>query len=167
MAALSSSDISTLIGKIKKFPYLCSFGTDGLGPLAGAPTIAPQTETKDVTLYETEGDVEASYLTKNDLTVTVRTRDIETAMSLAASITKGANVLASSLGKALTLVPITSATEKTITFAHAFLQPGLNYTPGENGDPSVAELTFLCKADDTTGLPFAYGSTPSSSASSN
>ena len=158
MAALTQNDIDGLIAKLKKFPYLCSAGSTSLGPLSGAPTVAAEVETKDVTLYETEGAVEASYLTKNDLMVTIKTRDVATAMTLQAAFVKGENVLASTKKVSLTMVPITSATESTITFANAYLQPGLNFTPGADGEASEVELRYLCKADATTGKPFAYGS---------
>lgn len=158
MEALTQNDIDGLIAKLKKFPYAALAGSTNLGPLDGPPTVAPEVETKDVTLYETGADVQARYLTKNDLLVTVKTRDVAGAMALQAAFAKGDNVLASASKVSLTLVPITSATEATITFANAYLQPGLNYTPGKDGDPSVVELQYLCKADATTGKPFAYGS---------
>ncbi len=161
MANLTSQEIETLISKIKKFPYLCSVGDVSLGPLAGAPTVAPDTETTDVTLYETMGEIEASYLTKNSVTLTLRTRNVDAAMSLITAIKKGDNLLASTSKKTVTLVPITSATEATITFDNAYLQPGLDYAPGENQDPNVVTLTFTCKADPTRGTPFTY-TTPSS-----
>lgn len=158
MAALSSQDIDGLIAKLKKFPYACSAGSTNLGPLDGPPTVAPEVETKDVTLYETETDVQARFLTKNDVMVTIKTRDIATAMTLQSSFAKGDNILDSTKKVSLTLVPITSATESTITFANAYLQPGLNFTPGQDGEPSSVELQYLCKADPTTGKPFTYGS---------
>lgn len=158
MPALSASDVTALVAKIKKFPYVCSVGSIDLGPLEGPPTISPETETTDVTLYETEGGLGASFLTKNDITITIRTRNIADGMALAASVKKGDNLFDSSLKKAITLVPITSATESTITFANAYLTSGLTFAPGENGQPSAVELTFTCKPDDSTGIPFTYGS---------
>lgn len=158
MAALTQNDIDGLIAKLKKFPYAAMAGSTNLGPLDGPPTVAPEVETKDVTLYETGADVQARYLTKNDLLVTVKTRDVAGAMALQAAFAKGDNVLDSTKKVSLTLVPITSATEATITFANAYLQPGLNFTPGQDDEPSSVELQYLCKADATTGKPFAYGS---------
>lgn len=151
------SSVDTLIAKLKKFPYSCVAGSTNLGPLSGPPTVAPEIETKDVTLYETGSDVQARFLMKNDLIVTVKTRDVDTAMNLQAAFAKGDNVLDSSKKVSLTLVPITSDTETTITFANAYLLPGLNYTPGQDGDPSEVELQYLCKAD-SNGKPFSYGS---------
>lgn len=158
MAALSSSEIDALIAKLKKFPYACAAGSTNLGPLEGAPNVVPEIATNDVTLYETETDVQARFLTKNDLMVTIKTRDVATAMGLQAAFAKGDNVFASANKVSLTMVPITSTTESTITFANAYLQPGLNFTPGQDGTPSVVELQYYCKADPTTGKPFTYGS---------
>lgn len=154
---LSSTDIDNLIAAMRKYPYLCNFGTVSLGPLAGPPAVAPDTQNTDVTLYETEGSTEASFLTKNDLTITINTRNVDTAIDLQ-DFAKGENIFASTRKKTVTLVPITgSTTAKTLTFPNAYLQPGLNYSPGENGQPSSVTLTITCKADATTGKPFTYG----------
>ncbi len=157
MANLTPSDIDDLIAKLKKFPYACIAGSDNLGPLSGPPTVAPEVETKDVTLYETGADVQARYLTKNDIIVTIKTRDVAKAMALQDAFTKGDNVLDSSKKVALTLVPITNDTgAKTITFPNAFLQPGLSMTLGEDDDPNSVSLVYLCRPDATTGKPFTY-----------
>ncbi len=158
MPNLTQSEIDALIAKLKKFPYIANAGSDNLGPLSGPPTVAAEVETKDVTLYETGADVQARYLTKNDVLVTIKTRDVAKGMALQNTFTKGENILASDKKVVLTLVPITSASESTITFANAFLQPGLNFTPGEDDTPSEIELQYLCKADASTGKPFTYGS---------
>jgi len=158
MPNLTPEQINALIAKLKKFPYAAVAGSTNLGPLDGPPTVAPAVETKDVTLYETGAEVQASYLTKNELMVTIKTRDVATAMSLQAAFAKGDNVLATTKKVSLTLVPITSATEPTITFANAYLQPGLNFTPGQDEEPSSVELQYRCKSDATTGKPFTYGS---------
>lgn len=164
MPNLTPEQINALIAKLKKFPYAAVAGSDNLGPLDGPPTVAPEIETSDVTLYETGSDVQARYLKRNDLMVTIRTRDIAKAMALQSAFTKGENILASAKKVSLTLVPITSGSEETITFANAYLQPGLNYTPGQDEEPSVVELQYLCKADATTGKPFTYGSAAASNA---
>lgn len=157
MSALTQNEIDALVAALKKHPYLCSVGDTSLGPLSGPPATDGDTETRDVTLYETEGNVEAKFLTKNDVKVTVKTRNIDTAMTLMGAIAKGDNLVASTRAVTLTLVPITSsATEKTLTFGHAYLQPGLKFSPGENGDPSEVELTYLCKADAATGKPWTF-----------
>ena len=161
MALPTQQEIETMLGKIKKFPYLVSVGSTSLAPLAGAPTAEPDIETADVTLYETEAEVQARYLTKNNVTLTIRTRNIDAAMPLLNAIKKGDNMFAAANKKGITLVPISSGTETTITFDNAYLNPGLSFAPGEN-EPNVVTLTYECKADPTRGTPFTYGSGSSS-----
>ena len=161
MSLPTQQEIETMLGKIKKFPYLVSVGSTSLAPLAGAPTAEPDIETADVTLYETEAEVQARYLTKNNVTLTIRTRNIDAAMPLLNAIKKGDNMFAAANKKVITLVPISSSTETTITFDNAYLNPGLSFAPGEN-EPNVVTLTFECKADPTRGTPFTYGSGSSS-----
>lgn len=156
MANLTPTEVQTLIGKLKTFSYLVNAGTTSLGPLAAPPAVAADVSTKDLTLYETQEEVQASILTRNELTVTIQTRDVATALSLQAAFAKGDNVLDSAKKVTLTMVPITAATEQTITFSNAFLKPGLNFTPGENADPNYIELVFQCKSDPTTGKPFSF-----------
>ena len=165
MALPTAQEIETMLGKIKKFPYLVSVGSTSLAPLAGAPTAEPDIETADVTLYETGTEVQARYVTKNSVTLTIRTRNIDAAMPLLEAVKKGDNMLAAANKKTITLVPITSETETTITFDNAYLNPGLSYAPGEGSDPNVVTLTYECKADPTRGTPFTYGSGSSSSSS--
>ncbi len=157
MAALTQTEIDELVATLKKHPYLCSAGADSLGPLEGPPTVAPEVETKDVVLYETLGNAEASYLIKNDLKVTLRTRNVDKAMELIGAIKKGDNMIESSRKTTLTMVPITeSASEKTITFTDAYLQPGLGLAPGDAGEATSVELVYICKANAATGVPFTY-----------
>ena len=153
---MTREEIDALIAKMKKHPYACAAGSKNLGPLSGPPQIEADVETKDVTLYETLGDVEASYLTKNNVKVTIKTRAVDDAMELMAGFTKGDNIIDSKNSVPLTLVPIGAANEKTITFPNAFLQPGLSYAPGENQDPSEVTLVYLCRPDEN-GKPFIFG----------
>lgn len=171
MANLTPSEVTELVSKLKKNPYLVTAVTGGtingsavtggtatgLNPLASAPSVDGDVETNDVTLYETEAEVQARFLTRNDLTVSITTRNISDAMTLAAKNKKGDNVLASTSEYALCFVPITSATgEPNILFPHAYIAPGFTLTPGENGEPSTVTLTFNCKADATSGVPFVF-----------
>ena len=171
MANLTPTEINNLIATLKKYPYLVTAVQGGtitgaavtggtstaLNPLASPPSADGDTETTDVTLYETEAEVQASYLTKNNLTLTITTRNVANALSMASKIKKGDNVLDSTKEYAVCLVPITSATgEQNILFPHAFLQPGPTVTPGENGEPMTVTLTFMCKPDTTSGVPFVY-----------
>ena len=177
MASLSQTDINALVAKIKKFPYLVTAvlaggttsitgqtitaATVSLGPLAGAPTAEPDVETNDITLYETGADIQAKLLTKNSVTLTIRTRNIDDAMELIKLAKKDENVYDPAYKQTITLVPITGATgEKAFTFTNAFLNPGLSCAPGEGNDPNSVTLTYECKADASTGVPFTYA-TPS------
>ena len=161
MAELTQAEIDALVGKLKKFPYLCSVGVSGsmsdLGPLKEPPKCEPDTALKDVTLYESGGDVQASFLTKNNVKLTITTQNVDAAIDLLEAFKKGDNIFASANKKTITLVPITTATEKTITFSDAYLQPGLSFTPGAEDDPSAVSLVYICKPDATTGKPFTFG----------
>lgn len=156
MPNLTQEQITSLIGKLKKFPYLCQVDETTLGPLAEPPAIAPEIETQDVTLYETLEDVQASFLSKNDVRITLKCRDVDAALELLNGIKKGDNIMSEQYKHVLVLVPITDAEEKSITFSNAYLQPGLNVTPASGETPTDVELVFLCKADAATGKPFVY-----------
>lgn len=157
MTKLTQEQIDALIAKIKKHPFKVLVEEVDLGPLDGAPTIAADVEKTDVTLYETGSEVQASYLTKNNLKLTVNTRHVEEAMKLHSAYKKGDNVYASANSKQVSLVPITEdETAKSITFPNAFLEPGMEYTPNENDAPHSVKLEFTCKPDATTGVPFKY-----------
>ena len=157
MPDLTPEEVAALVGKLQKFAYLCNVGTVSLGPLAAAPTVVPDVATADVTLYETLGSVEAKLLTKNDLTLTINTRNVDDGMALQGEIVKGQDLLDPARKKVITLVPITGSTAaKTITFENAYLQAGLNYAPQEGGQPNTMTLTYTCKAG-TSGKAFTYG----------
>lgn len=157
MAELTSTEIAALVSKLKNFPYLCSVGSADLGPLKEAPKCEGDIELKDVMLYETGADVQASFLSKNNVKLTIVTRDVDAAIDLLAEFKKGDNIYDDSNKKTITLVPITADSEKTITFENAYLQPGLGYTPGENEEPSDVTLVYICRPDAATGKPFTYG----------
>lgn len=158
MAKLTDAEIQALNEKVRQYPFLVSVGNDKLGPLNGPPTIEPDTSTRQVTMYETGEEVQAELVTRNDVKVTLTTRNVDKALELLAAVKKGDNIYATAKKKSLTMVPITDDTDaKTLTFPNAYLQPGLSYAPGD-GDPHEAQLVFLCKADATTGIPWQYGS---------
>ncbi len=158
MAELTENEVQGLLDTVKQYPLLVSVGTDKLGPLNGAPTIEPDTSTKPVTLYETGEEVQAELVTKNNVKITLKTRNVDKALELLASVKKGDNIYAADKKKALTMVPITEETgAKTISFPNAFLQPGLSYTPGD-GDPHEAQLVYIAKPVAETGIPWVYGS---------
>lgn len=163
---LSSSDIAGLLATLANYPYYVTFTpTSGsavdLGPLSGPPQISPETETKDVTLYETGAAVQKKILIKNDMKVTVNTENLDAGMGLLATLEKDDDLLAASSKEGVLLLePITDdASAKSITFPHACVDVDNAISPGENGDPNVVQVSFYCKADATTGKPFTYAST--------
>lgn len=157
MPNLTQTKIDELIAKLNFYKYLVSVGETVLGPLKSAPKIEADVETKDVKLYETGTEPQASILVKNNVKLTLELEDIDTAMSKMEAFQKGDNVLDSTKSEAITLVPITDDEgAKTITFPNAFLQPGLAMTLGEDDDANSTTLTYLCRPDATTGKTFTY-----------
>lgn len=157
MPNLTQTKIDELIEKLNFYKYLVSVGETVLGPLKSAPKIEADVETKDIKLYETGTEPQASILVKNNVKLTLELEDIDAAMSKMESFKKGDNVLDSTKSEAITLVPITDDEgAKTITFPNAFLQPGLAMTLGEDDDANSTTLTYLCRPDATTGKTFTY-----------
>lgn len=154
---LSEADIEALKGKLKQYPYLAYAGGSSLNPLGGAPQIAGAVETHDVPLYETNGQSTGAIIVKNEVTVTITTRNVDLALALKHDFKVGDDVFASSRSVELVLVPIDgNASQPIITFPNAYLQPGLGLTPGENAEPATAELVYQCRPDATTKKPYSY-----------
>ena len=157
---IDAGGIEILKAQLKQYPYLVYCGGSSLGPLEGAPTVSPNVETKDTVFYETNGQAVGSVIIKNEVNVTINTRRVDYAMALLHDFVEGDDVYASSRSKELVFVPITSdTTQPVITFPAAYLQPGLDYKPGENADPSVVALSFVCKPD-SSGHPWHKGDVP-------
>lgn len=157
MPNLTQTKIDELIEKLNFYKYLVSVGETVLGPLKSAPRIEADVETKDIKLYETGTEPQASILVKNNVKLTLELEDLDAAMSKMEAFKKGDNVLDSTKSEAITLVPITDDEgAKTITFPNAFLQPGLAMTLGEDDDANSTTLTYLCRPDATTGKTFTY-----------
>lgn len=157
MPNLTQTKIDELIEKLNFYKYLVSVGETVLGPLKSAPKIEADVETKDIKLYETGTEPQASILVKNNVKLTLELEDIDAAMSKMEAFKKGDNVLDSTKSEAITLVPITDDEgAKTITFPNASLQPGLAMTLGEDDDANSTTLTYLCRPDAATGKTFTY-----------
>lgn len=153
---LTQEDIDGLVKKLQLYKYVVSVAETELGPLKSAPQIEGDVETKDLTLYETGSEAQASFLVKNNVKLTIDTENVDEAMKLMGEFTKGENVLDSTKKKKVTLVPITSDSDaETITFENAFLQPGLSMTLGEDDEANSVTLVFLCRPGDD-GKPFKY-----------
>ena len=154
---LDQTKIDALIAKLQLYKYVVSAGETVFGPLKSAPTVESDVETKDLTLYETGSEAQASYLVKNNVKLTLDVEDVDTAMGLMGAFQKGDNVLDSTKSVPVTLVPITDDEgAKTITFPNAFLQPGLSMTMGEDDDPNSVSLVYLCRPDAETGKTFTF-----------
>lgn len=154
---LDQTKIDALIAKLQLYKYVVSAGETVLGPLKSAPTVESDVETKDLTLYETGSEAQASFLVKNNVKLTLDVEDVDTAMGLMGAFQKGDNVLDSTKSVPVTLVPITDDEgAKTITFPNAFLQPGLSMTMGEDDDPNSVSLVYLCRPDAETGKTFTF-----------
>lgn len=157
MSALSQNDIDALVAKLQYYKYQVSFGTTILGPLNSPPKVEGDVETKDTVLYESGSEPQASLISKNNAKITLEVNDVDAAMELLAGFKKGDNLLDSSNGKALTLVPLTDDSgAKTLTFGNCFLQPGLNPNFAEGDDPNYVTLEFLAKPVASTGLLYTF-----------
>ena len=157
MSALSQSDIDALVAKLQFYKYQVGFGATILGPLNSPPKVEGDIETKDTVLYESGSEPQASIISKNNAKITLEVNDVDAAMALLAGFKKGDNLLDSSTGKALTLVPLTDDSEaKTLTFGNCYLQPGLNPNFAEGDDPNYVTLEFIAKPVASTGLLFTF-----------
>lgn len=158
-AALTAEQITALVGDLNYHKYLVNISnaTGGsfltaavsLGPLASAPKLEADVETKETTLYETGDEPQAEILSKNNAKLTLETRNMDVAMSMLTKHKKGDNILAAANALVITLVPITAdTTAKGFTFGNCYLDPGLSTTLSEGDDtPSSAQLVFKCKPD--------------------
>ena len=156
-AALTQQQIDALVAKLQYYKYQVSFGSTILGPLNSPPKIEADIETKDTALYETGSDPLASIISKNNAKITLEVNDVDAAIGLVAPFKKGDNLLDSSTGKALTLVPLTDDSgAKTLTFGNCYLQPGLNTNFAEGDDPNYVTLEFIAKPVVATGLLFTF-----------
>lgn len=158
-AALTAEQIANLVGELNFHKYLVNIAnaTGGtfltaaltIGPLASAPKLEPDVETKETTLYETGDEPQAEILSKNNAKLTIETRDMDSAMALLTKHKKGDNIIDAKNALVITLVPITSdATAKGFTIGNAFVDPGLSTNLSEGDDtPSSATIVFKCRPD--------------------
>lgn len=150
MAALTQSQIDALVAKLQFYKYQVSFGEQILGPLNSPPKVEADVETKDTVLYETGVDPLATIISKNNAKITLECCDVDAAMSLKGAFKKGDNLLDSTKAKPLTFVPLTDDdTVKTLTFPHAYLQPGLATNFAEGMTRIASHLTSLPKMEPT------------------
>ena len=142
-------DVST----IKRHAFLAMYNNQIIGPLAEAPKIEYENKTYDSLIYENGGNEEVSKtITRRCARITIRTKNVEDALTLAQNFSAGADVIAAAARKSLSFTPITSSgTEKVLTFPAAALMPDVVYDPGMGSD-HTATLTFMAYSDDSGTL---------------
>ena len=148
-------DVQELISKLQRHKYVCAVGETVVGPLKTAPKIEPDIENKDLTLYETGSEIQASILSKYNLKLTLELNDFDGGMTKLNKFKKGDNILAEDNAEVITLTPIGEGDGKTITFPRAFLQPDGNPTLEDEDDPNSVTLNYICRPDEN-GKPFTY-----------
>ena len=141
---------------IKQHPYIAAYDGELLGPLAEAPQIESDNKMSDSLIYENGGAEEiGKTLLRNTARITLKTKNIETALNLIAKFSSGDDVIAAALRKPLSFTPITdNESEKVLTFHCAALLPDLEYLPGM-GQDHVATIIFIAYPDEN-GKLFTY-----------
>ena len=136
------------ITKIKQHPYLAVFDGTVPGPLADAPRIESDIEVFDSLIYENGGREEVSRtITRSSAKITIRTKNIDAALTLAGNFAAGDDIAGSAARKVLSFTPISEAAgEKVLTFGAAVLLPDIEYVPTMGGD-HVARLSFMAYPD--------------------
>ena len=136
------------ITKIKQHPYLAVYDGTVLGPLADAPKIESDIKVFDSLIYENGGHEEVSRtITRSSAKITIHTKNIDAALTLAGNFSRGDDIAAASARKVLTFTPISeNAEEKELSFGAAVLLPDIEYVPTMGGD-HVARLTFMAYPD--------------------
>jgi len=129
------------ITAIKRHSYVASFGETVIAPLAEAPKIETDRKIVESTVYENGGrEAVASHLVRDCATITLKTKDITTALTLLGDFALGDDVMAADRKHALTFTPI-AENERTLIFPAAYLQPESSYLPAM-GEDHTATLVF-------------------------
>ncbi|MBR2373132.1 MAG: hypothetical protein IKA87_02765 [Lentisphaeria bacterium] len=149
--ATNSYDINT----IKRHSYVATFGTAVIAPLAEAPKIETDRKIVESTIYENGGhEAVASHLVRDCAVITLKTKDISTALELMSNFSLGDDIMSESKKQALTFTPLAEG-EKTLIFPAAYLQPEASYVPSM-GEDHVATLVFKAFADNESGKLFTF-----------
>lgn len=144
-------DITT----IKRHSYVASFGETVIAPLAEAPRIETDRKVVESVIYENGGhEAVASHLVRNSATITLKTKDISTALELLSDFTTGEDIMADTRKKVLTFTPVAEG-EKSLVFPAAYLQPDASYIPAM-GEDHTATLVFKAFADSTGKTLFSF-----------
>ncbi|MDD3154876.1 MAG: hypothetical protein PHS41_08405 [Victivallaceae bacterium] len=155
MGSISQNQIDTLVHFIKHHPFFATADEIALGPLTKPPAIQAKPVVKEVFCSDSGRERQGKYLLGNDLEVVLSTQNIDAALLLLSHFTLGDNLLDEDKHVQLSFTPLSDASEKTLTFPHAFLLPEFLYSPGD-GNAHKIELHYLCRPDSTTGKPFLY-----------
>lgn len=144
-------DITT----IKRHSYVASFGNTVIAPLAEAPKIEIDRKVVESTIYENGGhEAVASHLVRDTATISLKTKDISTALELMSSFSAGEDIMAEAKKQTLTFTPVSEG-EKTLVFPVAYLQPDASYIPAM-GEDHTATLVFKAFADSTSKTLFTF-----------
>ncbi len=138
---------------IKQYPYSVSFGEINLGPIAEPPRIEIENRINESQIWENHG-IDASYqqLEENQARIFIRTKNIETALTLAAQFRRSMHINAPDKRKELRFTPITeNENEKQLIFPVAILLPDLEYEPTFGGDHLIT-LHFRAYPDNNDVL---------------
>ena len=143
------------VSLIKRHTYVASFGDTVIAPLASAPRIETNRKVVESTIYENGGvEAVAAHLVQDTATITLETKDVNTALELLSSFTLGEDILAESRMKALTFTPLAEG-EKSLVFSSAFLQPDASYIPS-TGEDHVAKLVFKAYAKGENAALYTF-----------
>ena len=95
------------ITKIKHHPFIVTVGEDVVGPLKEAPSVEPDQELHECLIYENGGkEAVASYLIKNNSTITLTTMNIDYALAQIEAAKVGDNIYDAEKKKAITFTPV-------------------------------------------------------------
>ena len=140
---------------IKRHSYVATFGDTVIAPLAAAPKITTNRKLVESLIFENGGaEAVASHLVHDSATITLETKDVNTALELLGDFAVGEDILADGRRKALTFTPV-AEDEKTLVFPAAYLQPDASYIPSMGMD-HVATLVFKALPAEDSGKLFTF-----------
>lgn len=126
---------------IKRHAFVAAFGDTVIAPLASAPRIETNRKVVESVIYENGGvEAVASHLVQDCATITLETKDVDTALTLLSDFSLGEDIMAEEKKKTLTFTPLAEG-EKTLVFSAAYLQPDASYVPSM-GQDHLAKLVF-------------------------
>ena len=140
---------------IKRHRYTATFGSVVIAPLAGAPEIRTDRRVVESTVCERGGGERVvSHLVKDCATVTVKTKDIATALTLLSGFSLGDDIMAEERKFPLAFTAL-AENEKDLVFPAAYLQPDASYIPAAGRD-HVAVLVFKAFPGGERGKLFVF-----------